>query len=333
MGDARAWPPRLLVPLCCLAVVVSVAGCRGAPEDQALHPLKGSVDEARQVAGLDGSQDPTAVTPVSTGPEGALAPLAGEPVPASTEPEASDQEEVVAPTGIVIEPPVLRRPSGQSWGGLGLRLLAEADYVQAERAFNRALAQGDVRRETLAGMGIAAAGQGHLARAERFLRAALVLVPEDADTNAALGALLVQRGDDEAARSHLRTAFVVSSGQHEVAAQQLALVEARLARRLPRDIEAEEAVAFRTQRLGRSEYRLVSLDASAQAAPEIAADGSPTSGSGPVPAVAAVLAEPDHVEDGVVTDDEEPDGAEAPEVAQSVPNGETDRAKDGRLEE
>ncbi|MEO0960765.1 MAG: hypothetical protein AAFY66_20320, partial [Pseudomonadota bacterium] len=272
-------------------------GCMQLGDDgPGLSPLSPTVAEARRAAGLD---EPPVAQAASEAPEalpGALSPLSPTSGPddgtrsadaaeaaaqaaadAAAVAEAYDgaiagadgQGLVATARPATLTPPVtLRRPAGQSWTEVGQQFLREGRHVPAEAAFVRALSVEEPTQPALTGAGLAAAGQGQLARAERYLRSALVLDQTSVEVNVALGTLLRRRGDLERARQHLRTAFLVGSGRNSLVEAQLADVEAALVARRPIDPGAGDAVAFRTVRTGRSEYRLTPVG-EIEIAPEV----------------------------------------------------------------
>ncbi|MEL6264275.1 MAG: tetratricopeptide repeat protein [Pseudomonadota bacterium] len=199
----------------------------------------------------------------------------------------------------------IERPTGWTWRQHGMSLLAAGKPRQAQEALERAMAVEGAETETLIAASTAAMMQGHLGTAERYLDVAARREPASVDVNIALGRLALARGQLDGARTAFRTAFLVSSGRSSYAALQLEETNRRIAARDAlgrRTADQEAAVAFRTVRTGRSEYRLAPLTADIDAAvrPAMLQDG----------AVAALPAA-DAVE-GAATAADEPSEVSAP---------------------
>lgn len=157
-------------------------------------------------------------------------------------------------------PGALTVDQGQTWYGLGVRLLATREPAQAERAFNRSLAVEGMNARTLTGLGMATAQQGLLTRARAHLEAARDLAPEDIAVHNNLGVVLYDLGEYHAARQAFQTAFLISSGSSEVVAQNLAKAEQAILRTTEPE-QPDPAISHRLQRMGDSEYRLLEIDA------------------------------------------------------------------------
>ncbi len=139
----------------------------------------------------------------------------------------------------------------------GTTLLRAGDHERAYRHFIRALRTGDRPAEALTGAGLALEAQGLLTGARDFFERARALAPGSDVAHNNLGVVLYRLGDYAGAHQAFRTAFAVSSGRSGVAAANLRLAEAQLARRLP---GADPGVTHTVRRVGSSEYRLLTVD-------------------------------------------------------------------------
>ncbi len=159
-------------------------------------------------------------------------------------------------TGPFAQPPI-EATDADTLIAEGTTLLRAGDHERAYRHFIRALGTGDRQAEALTGAGLALEAQGLLTAARDFFIRARIMAPGSATAHNNLGVVLYRLGDYSGARQAFRTAFAVSSGQSGVAAANLRLAEAAIDRRMPRP---DAGATHRVQRVGSSEYRLLSVD-------------------------------------------------------------------------
>jgi Tfp pilus assembly protein PilF len=151
--------------------------------------------------------------------------------------------------------PLVRLLPGETHLAAGRRLLAAHEPALAMDAFDTSITAEGASFDAFTGGGIAAYRQGLLTLARRYFEEASRLAPESVVGQANLGVVLFELKEYYPARNAFRTAVALSSGENELALNDLNRVEAVIAE-IEQGPAPNAALSREVVRLGSSEFRL-----------------------------------------------------------------------------
>ena len=148
---------------------------------------------------------------------------------------------------------------------IGRRLLRAEAYESALKAFMRSARLEGVTAAAMTGAGVAAEQLGRVREARIYFEAAVKLDPNSILARNNYGVALYKLGDYNTARAAFEAAFALSDGANQVAAQNLALVNYKIA-----ELDGEAPVyvdfGYEVVRTGSSVYSLTPSDDDDEAA-------------------------------------------------------------------
>lgn len=126
-------------------------------------------------------------------------------------------------------PPVPEAPAGVTYLEIGRRLLQADEYETALKAFLRSVRIEGMSAGAMTGAGVAAEQLGRVREARNYFEVAVHLDPNSILARNNYGVALYKLGDYHTARAAFEAAFALSDGSNAVAAQNLALVNHKIA--------------------------------------------------------------------------------------------------------